>query len=323
MSSPDGGVIELTSAGSWKTETGNLPLYKNDNVAEPYTYRVVELDPTNSVVEEGNKVSFPDPAREFLVNYQKQGKVWTILNAETPTGALKVSNIISGAQGDQTRSWKFTVTQKVSDASEPLLNGMFGGMEFTDGVARFTLKHGESMIGVGLSAGTKFTVTETGANKDGYISTCNGEALEEQGNNFVIKADQTVSADILNEKDLSSVSVFLKALKYVNNATPSDAQKYTFYLKDASGRQLQSVKNVQAAVNFQKLEYSEAGTYTYYLMEANDGEADVQYSELVYEADVEVTEVETSEGHKLAAAVTYRIPGGGIVSGTPEFIEPG
>ena len=321
VSSPDGGVIELTSAGSWKTETGNLPLYKNDNVAEPYTYRVVELDPTNSVVEEGNKVSFPDPAREFLVNYQKQGKVWTILNAETPTGALKVSNIISGAQGDQTRSWKFTVTQKVSDASEPLLNGMFGGMEFTDGVARFTLKHGESMIGVGLSAGTKFTVTETGANKDGYISTCNGEALEEQGNNFVIKADQTVSADILNEKDLSSVSVFLKALKYVNNATPSDAQKYTFYLKDASGRQLQSVKNVQAAVNFQKLEYSEAGTYTYYLMEANDGEADVQYSELVYEADVEVTEVETSEGHKLAAAVTYRIPGGGIVSGTPEFMN--
>lgn len=321
VSSPDGGVIELTSAGSWKTETGNLPLYKNDNVAEPYTYRVVELDPTNSVVEEGNKVSFPDPAREFLVNYQKQGKVWTILNAETPTGALKVSNTISGAQGDQTRSWEFTVRQKVSDASEPLLNGMFGGMNFTDGVARFTLKHGESMIGVGLSAGTEFTVIETGANKDGYISTCNGESLEEQGKDFEIPADQTVSADILNNKDLSSVSVFLKALKYVNNATPSDAQKYTFYLKDASGRQIQSVQNVQAAVNFQELKYSEVGTYTYYLMEANDGDADVQYSELVYEADVEVTEVETSEGYKLAAAVTYRIPGGGIVSGTPEFMN--
>lgn len=326
VSSPDGGVIELTSAGSWKTETGNLPLYKNDNVAEPYTYRVVELDCTNSVVEEGNKVSFSDPAstavnREFLVNYQKQGKVWTILNAETPTGALKVSNTVSGAQGDQSRSWEFTVTQKVSDASEPLLNGVFGGMEFTDGVARFTLKHGESMIGVGLPAGAEFTVSETGANKDGYISTCNGVALEEQGKDYEIQADQTVSADILNKKDLSSTSVFLKALKYVNRATPSDAQKYTFYLKDASGRQIQSVKNVQAAVNFQELEYSEAGTYTYYLMEANDGEEDVQYSELVYEADVEVTEVETSEGYKLAAAVTYRIPGGGIVSGTPEFMN--
>lgn len=328
VSSPDGGVIELTSAGSWEAETGNLPLYKDDNVAEPYTYRVVELDSTGSVVEEGNKISFPDPAgtavnREFLVNYQKQGKNWTILNTEveTPTGALKVSNTVSGAQGDQTRSWEFTVTQKVSDASNPRLNGMFGGMKFTDGVARFTLKHGESMIGVGLPLGTKFTVTETGANKDGYISTCNEESLKEQGNDFEILPDQTVSADILNKKDLSSVSVFLKALKYVNNATPSDAQKYTFYLKDASGRQIQSVKNVQAAVNFQELKYSEAGTYTYYLMEANDGDADVQYSELVYEADVEVTEIETSEGYKLAADVTYRIPGGGIVRGTPEFMN--
>lgn len=326
VSSPDGGVIELTSAGSWKAETGNLPLYKDDNVAEPYTYRVVELAPAGSVVEEGNKVSFQDPTRtagkrEFLVNYQKQGKTWTILNAETPTGALKVSNTVSGAQGDQTRPWEFTVTQKVSDASEPLLNGMFGGMKFTNGVASFILKHGESMIGVGLPVGTKFTVTETGANKDGYISTCKGEALEEQGKDFVIQADQTVSADILNTKDLSSVSVFLKALKYVNNATPSDAQKYTFYLKDASGRQIQSVQNELAAVNFQKLEYFEAGTYTYYLMEANGGAPDVQYSELVYEADVEVTERETSEGYKLAAAVTYSIPGGGIVSGTPEFMN--
>ena len=322
----DGGVIELTSAGSWKTETGNLPLYKDDNVAEPYTYRVVELDRAGSVVEEGKKVSFPDPAgtavnREFLVNYQKKGKTWTILNAETPTGALKVSNTVSGAQGDQTRSWEFTVTQKVSDASEPRLNGMFGGMKFINGVASFILKHGESRIGVGLPVGTEFTVTETGANKDGYISTCNREFLEEQGNNFVIQANQTVSADILNNKDLSSVSVFLKALKYVNNATPSDAQKYTFYLKDASGRQIQSVQNTQAAVNFQELKYSEAGTYTYYLMEANDGKPDVQYSELVYEADVEVTEVETSDGYKLAAAITYRIPGGGIVSGTPEFMN--
>lgn len=326
VSSSDGGVIELTSAGSWKAETGNLPLYKDDNVAEPYTYRVVELAPAGSVVEEGKKVSFPDLTgtavnREFLVNYQKQGKTWTILNAETPTGALKVSNTVSGAQGDQTRSWEFTVTQKVSDASKPRLNGMFGGMEFTDGVASFILKHGESRIGVGLPVGTEFTVTETGANKDGYISTCNGDFLEEQGSNFVIRANQTVSADILNNKDLSSVSVFLKALKYVNNATPSDAQKYTFYLKDASGRQIQSVQNTQAAVNFQELKYSEAGTYTYYLMEANDGKPDVQYSELVYEADVEVTERETSEGYKLAAAVTYRIPGGGIVSGTPEFMN--
>ena len=111
-----------------------------------------------------------------------------------------------------------------------------------------------------------------------------------QGKNFTITANATKIANFLNKKDMSKASVFLKAIKYVNNATPSDAQKYTFYLKDDSGRQIQAVQNDQAAVNFRELEYSKAGTYTYYLMEADDGKADVQYSQLVYEADVEVKE---------------------------------
>ena len=319
----DGGVLELTSANSWEAVTGKLPLYKDDDVTVPYTYRVVELDSNGNIVEEGKTITFEDQAneasrREFLVNYQKRGEIWTILNAETPTGALKVSNTVSGAQGDLSRDWEFTVEQQDSDPAK-LLNGTFGGMTFANGIASFSLKHGESLISVGLPAGSMFTVTEENANKDGYVSTCNGTALDGQESSFTIVANGTVTADFLNKKDLSKASVFLKAVKYVNNATPSDAQKYTFYLKDASGRQIQAVQNVRDLVSFQELEYSEAGTYTYYLMEADDGNSDVQYSELVYEADVEVTEKETPEGYKLEAAVTYKIPGGGIVNGIPEF----
>lgn len=317
-----GGVITLTST-KWSAETGKLPLYEADDVTKPYTYRVVEMGNDGKVVEEGNTITFngstnETPNREFLVNYQKQGDTWTILNAETPTGALKVSNTVSGAQGDKTIAWEFTVKQNLDGAGNPL-NGTFGGMEFKDGTAKFELKHGESIIGVGFPKGTKFTVKETEANKNGYVSTCNGEKLTDQGNNFTITANETKIANFLNKKDMSKASVFLKAIKYVNNATPSDAQKYTFYLKDDSGRQIQAVQNDQATVNFRELEYSKAGTYTYYLMEADAGNADVQYSQLVYEADVEVKEVEISGGYKLEATVTYKIPGGGIVNGTPEF----
>ena len=323
VESSDGGEIVLKSDEGWKAETGKLPLYEDDDVTRPYTYRVVELDSNNTVVEEGKTIDFTDTEslpskRTFLVNYQKQNDTWTILNAETPTGALKVSNTVSGAQGDQSAEWEFIVEQQISDNTKPL-NGTFGGMTFVNGTARFTLKHGESIISVGLPADSRFAVTEENANKDGYVTTCNGTALDGQESSFTIVANGTVTADFLNKKDLSKVSVFLKAIKYVNNATPSDAQKYTFYLKDASGRQIQSVKNVQAAVNFKELEYSKAGTYTYYLMEADDGNSDVQYSGLVYEADVDVTEAETSEGHKLEAVVTYKVPGGGVVEGIPEF----
>ncbi len=318
-----GGVITLTSTGQWSAETGKLPLYEDDDVTKPYTYRVAELGNDGNVVEEGKTITFNGstngtPKREFLVNYQKQGDTWTILNAETPTGALKVSNTVSGAQGDKTIAWEFTVKQNLDGAGNRL-NGRFGGMEFEDGTAKFQLKHGESIIGVGFPEGTEFTVKETEANKNGYVSTCNGENLTDQGNNFTITANATKIANFLNKKDMSKASVFLKAIKYVNNATPSDAQKYTFYLKDDSGRQIQAVQNDQAAVNFRELEYSKAGTYTYYLMEADAGKADVQYSQLVYEADVEVKEVEISGGYKLEATVTYKIPGGGIVNGTPEF----
>lgn len=319
-----GGVLTLTSTDQWSAETGKMPLYEDDDVTKPYTYRVVELDSYGKAVEEGKTITFNGATneaskREFLVNYQKKRDIWTILNAETPTGALKVSNTVSGAQGDQTIAWEFIVEQKNLDGAGNRLNGTFGGMKFKDGTAKFELKHGESIIGVGFPAGTEFTVKETKANENGYVSYCNGENLTDQGNNFKITANATEIANFLNKKDLSKAFVFLKAIKYVNNATPSDAQKYTFYLKDDSGRQIQAVQNDQAAVNFRELEYSKAGTYTYYLMEADAGSADVQYSQLVYEADVEVKEVETSEGHKLEATVTYKIPGGGIVNGTPEF----
>ena len=319
-----GGVITLTSTKQWSDETGKLPLYEDDDVTKPYTYWVAELGNDGKVVEEGKTITFngstnETPKREFLVNYQKQGDTWTILNAETPTGALKVSNTVSGAQGDQTIAWEFIVEQKNLDGAGNRLNGTFGGMKFQDGTAQFKLKHGESIIGVGFPAGTEFTVKETKANTDGYVSTCNTDHLNGQGKNFTITANATKIADFLNEKDMSKASVFLKAIKYVNNATPSNAQKYTFYLKDDSGRQIQAVQNDQAAVNFRELEYSKAGTYTYYLMEADAGNADVQYSQLVYEADVEVKEVEISGGYKLEATVTYKIPGGGIVNGTPEF----
>ena len=319
-----GGVITLTSTDQWSAETGKMPLYEDDDVTKPYTYRVVELDSYGKAVEEGKTITFNGatngtPKREFLVNYQKKGDIWTILNAETPTGALKVSNTVSGAQGDQTIAWEFIVEQKNLDGAGNWLNGPFGGMKFKDGTAKFELKHGESIIGVGFPAGTEFTVKETKANENGYVSTCNEENLTDQGNNFKITANATEIANFLNKKDLSKAFVFLKAIKYVNNATPSDAQKYTFYLKDDSGRQIQAVQNDQATVNFRELEYSKAGTYTYYLMEADAGNADVQYSQLVYEADVEVKEVEISGGYKLEATVTYKIPGGGIVNGTPEF----
>ena len=60
------------------------------------------------------------------------------------------------------KEFHFTVT-----LGDKTLSGTYGDMEFTGGVATFTLKHGESATATGLPAGITYTVTEDDYSKDG------------------------------------------------------------------------------------------------------------------------------------------------------------
>lgn len=84
----------------------------------------------------------------------------------TKTGGLIVYKEVTG-QGDKNKNFTFTVT--LSDAT---INGWYGEMWFVNGVATFTLKHGESKRAAGLPAGIGYTVTESG--NEGYtVSSSN------------------------------------------------------------------------------------------------------------------------------------------------------
>ena len=68
--------------------------------------------------------------------------------------------------GDYTQEFEFTVT-----LTDKTINIPYGEMPFTDGVATFSLKHGESITGQ-LPPGVKYTVTQTEAS--GYTTTTTG-----------------------------------------------------------------------------------------------------------------------------------------------------
>lgn len=85
-----------------------------------------------------------------------------------PLGKLTVSNSVTGS-GDKNKEFTFTVM--LGDTS---VSGQYGGMNFTDGVAKFTLRHGESLTAENLPTGVPYTVIETEANKDGYTTTSTG-----------------------------------------------------------------------------------------------------------------------------------------------------
>ena len=111
---------------------------------------------------------------------------------ETPsdpdTGSLTVIKTVTGDAGDHDKEFHFTVT--LSDKS---INGTYGEMSFTDGVATFTLKDGESKTATGLPGEIFYTVTEAEADQDGYTTTAAGET-------GTISAGGTATAAFVNDK---------------------------------------------------------------------------------------------------------------------------
>ena len=97
-----------------------------------------------------------------------------------------VSKTVSGNRGDTSKDFSFTVT--LGDTS---IAGKYGDMTFHDGVAAFTLRHGQSMKATGLPAGIHYTVTES--DNAGYTVTASGE-------NGTIKAGETAEVLFNNHK---------------------------------------------------------------------------------------------------------------------------
>ena len=114
-------------------------------------------------------------------------------NTKDEFGSLTVSKTVAGNAGDKDKAFHFTVT-----LSDQTISGTYGDMEFTDGVAAFTLKHGESKTAAGLPAGVAYEVMETEADQDGY-------ATAKTGDTGTIEKDVISTAAFTNTKDASPV----------------------------------------------------------------------------------------------------------------------
>ena len=110
------------------------------------------------------------------------------------TGNLTVTKTITGSgltADDRATQFTFTVT-----LSDKTINGTFGDMVFTNGVATFTLKGGESKTANGLPEGVTYTVTETAPS--GWKQTA------ANGATGTIKSGATARASFTNTKDTTT-----------------------------------------------------------------------------------------------------------------------
>ncbi len=149
-----------------------------------------------------------------------EGSAEAVFTNSIGVGDLTVTKILEGESADPNKDWTFTVT-----LSDPTINGTYGSMTFTNGVATFTLKGGESLTATGLPAGITYTVTEAEANTDGYKTTSTGETGE-------IPAEGSAEAVFTNSIDTGALTV-TKILEG-ENADPNKDWTFTVTLSDTS-----------------------------------------------------------------------------------------
>lgn len=100
-------------------------------------------------------------------------------------GSLMVKKTVTGS-GDTEREWTFRITLNT------LLNGQYGDLYFTNGIAECKLKHGGVALATGLPAGTAYMAEELEANKDGYTTMSSGDM------GFIL-ANATVTVEFVND----------------------------------------------------------------------------------------------------------------------------
>lgn len=110
-------------------------------------------------------------------------------------GTLVVSKTVSGNKASTSKAFTFTVTL-MQNGDTPNGSITYGGVTFTNGVATFKLKHGESKTITGLPAGFTYLVKES--DNSGYTVTVN--KTKETTATGTIKAGQTATAAFDNNK---------------------------------------------------------------------------------------------------------------------------
>ena len=157
----------------WGGVFENLPKYDDEGKIIQYT-----------IAEITDLAHYGDP------DYNPVDDTLTVTN--TANGELTVRKTVLGNGTDPGAAFHFTVTL------DEALDGTYGDMTFTGGVAEFTLQNGQSKTAGDLPAGTAYTVTEAEAGKGAYITTSTGASGR-------IEPGATVEAAFTN--DLRRISV--------------------------------------------------------------------------------------------------------------------
>lgn len=274
------------------TESGDVAGVTNDLEASK-TFEVAVTDNGDGTIS----VSGPTSAAFTFVNTYAVGPVTFDPTGE---GALSIGKTLTGRDMSE-GEFSFELVETVDGAEAVVSTGTaaaaadgeaatvsFAPITYTEpGEHTYTLREVKGEAGGVDYDSREYTVKASVVdNGDGTLSVKMG-------------FDGAEAATFENVYAADPTSVSLQAAKVLEGADLADGQ-FTFQMLDCEGRVFREAKNdAEGVVAFPAIEFTEAGTYTYAVVEVDDGQEGVTYDDAKYE--VVVTVADDSEGNLTAA----------------------
>ena len=260
------------------------------------TYSDAVLDVTVSVTDDGSG--------QLTATANKTAADLTFTNAYTPTATTATITGTKALTGRDLAKGEFSFDLK--DADGNVVQTVQNGADGTFGFAPLQLdKVGTYVYTVSERAGA----TANGVTYDTTVFTAT-VTVTEDAETHALEAQVAYStggkaADAVtfsNSYAPAATEVKLGASKVLSGEDLKEGQ-FSFQLKDADGKVLQTAKNAaDGTVGFKAISYDKPGAYRYSISEVNDAQKNVTYDAAEYRVTVTVTD--DGAGH-LVATVTY------------------
>ena len=211
--SPEGGMLTLDRDGKTAIHLKHGQTITIHGIPAGVSYTVTEV--------EGNADGYVTTLQNAEGLIPDNGTATAAFtNTKNVFGGLTVTKTVEGDAADTGKDWHFTVTLDGTGIS-----GLYGGMFFANGVAAFTLRHGGEIAATGLPAGISYTVTESEANQDGYLTTVTGDRGQ-------IPAEGTARAAFTNTKSIPRGNLTVSKTVSGRNPAPNTPFGITVTLDD-------------------------------------------------------------------------------------------
>ena len=296
---------------------------RTTNVGKAFTFKAISYTATGShayqvkeVAGQDGTITYSDAVLDVTVNVTDDGSGQltatanktaadlTFTNTYTPTATTATITGTKALTGRDLAEGEFFFDLKDTDGN--VVQTVQNGADGTFGFAPLQLdKVGTYVYTVSERAGA----TANGVTYDTTVFTAT-VTVTENAETHALEAQVAYSkggkaADAVafsNSYAPAATEVKLGASKVLSGEDLKEGQ-FSFQLKDADGKVLQTAKNAaDGTVGFEAISYDKPGTYAYSISEVDDGQKNVTYDAAEHRVTVTVTD--DGAGH-LVATVTY------------------